>query len=65
MKLIVAFNGLVIQNGEVTGHAQPQVGIVVGVDVVFSRVQVEDEDVEELLEPMQFKRHKLMVGEVL
>ena len=60
MKLIVAFNGLVIQNGEVTGHAQPQVGIVVGVDVVFSRVQVEG-----LLEPMQFKRQELMVGEVL
>ena len=56
MKLIVAFNGLVIQNGGVTGHAQPQVGIVMGVDVVFSRVQVEDEDVEGLLEPMQFKR---------
>ena len=60
MKLIVVFNGLVIQNGEVTGHAQPQVGIVVGVDVVFSRVQVEG-----LLEPMQFKRQELMVGEVL
>ena len=60
MKLIVAFNGLVIQNGEVTGHAHPQVGIVVGVDVVFSRVQVEG-----LLEPMQFKRQELMVGEVL
>ena len=56
MKLIVAFNGLVIQNGGVTSHAQPQVGIVMGVDVVFSRVQVEDEDVEGLLEPMQFKR---------
>ena len=65
MKLIVAFNGLVIQNGEVTGHAQPQVGIVVGTDVVFSRVQVKDEDVEGLLEPMQFKRQELMVREVL
>ncbi|WKA05442.1 hypothetical protein VitviT2T_023410 [Vitis vinifera] len=69
LKLIVVFNILVIQNGGMTGHAQPQVGlvvgVVVGVDVVFSRVQVEDEDVEELLEPMQFKRHKLMVGEVL
>ena len=52
MKLIVAFNGLVIQNGGVTGHAQPQVGVGVGVDMVFSRVQVEDEDVEGLLEPM-------------
>ena len=60
MKLIVAFNGLVIHNGGVTGHAQPQVGIVMGVDVVFSRVQVEG-----LLEPMQFKRQELMVGEVL
>ena len=48
MKLIVAFNGLVIQNGGVTDHAQPWVGV----DVVFSRVQVEDEDVEGLLEPM-------------
>ena len=47
------------------GHAQPQVGVVVGVDVVFNRVQVEDEDVEEVLEPMQFKRQELMVGEVL
>ena len=53
MKLIVAFNGLVIQNGGVTGHAQPQVGVVVGVDM------------EGLLEPMQFKRQELMVGEVL
>ena len=65
MKLIVVFNRLVIQNGGVTGHAQPQVGVVVGVDVVSSRVQVEDEDVEGLLEPMQFKRHELMVGEML
>ena len=65
MKLIVAFNGLVIQNGGVTDHAQPRVGVVVGVDVVFNRVQVEDEDVEEVLEPMQFKRQELMVGEVL
>ena len=65
MKLIVVFNGLVIQNGEVTGHAQPQVGVVVAVDVVFNRVQVEDEDVEGLLEPMQFKHQELMVGEVL
>ena len=56
MKLIVAFNGLLIQNGGVTGHVQPQVGVMVGMDVVFSRVQVEDEDVEGLLEPMQFKR---------
>ena len=65
MKLIVAFNGLVIQKGGVTGHTQPQVGIVVGTDVVFSRVQVKDEDVEGLLEPMQFKRQELMVREVL
>ena len=48
-----------------TGHAQPQVGVVVGVDMVFNRVQVEDEDMEGLLEPMQFKRQELMVGEVL
>ena len=65
MKLIVAFNELVIQNGRVTGHAPPQVGVVVGVDVVFSRIQVDDEDVEGLLELMQFKRQELMVGEVL
>ena len=65
MKLTVAFNGLVIPNGGVTSHAQPQVGVVVGVDVVFSRVQVEDEGVKGLLEPMQFKRQELMVGEVL
>ena len=65
MKLIVDFNGLVIQNGGVTGHTQPQVSVVVIVDVVFSRVQVEDEDMEGLLEPMQFKRQELMVGEVL
>ncbi|RVW31122.1 hypothetical protein CK203_117311 [Vitis vinifera] len=30
-----------------------------------SRVQVEDEGVKGLLEPMQFKRQELMVGEVL
>ncbi|KAL6324057.1 hypothetical protein AAG906_006328 [Vitis piasezkii] len=48
------------RNGGVTCHAQPQVGVVVGVDVVFSRVQVENEDVEGLLEPMQFKRQELM-----
>ena len=40
-------------------------GVVVGVDVVFSRVQVEDEDVEGLLEPMQFKHQELMVREML
>ena len=38
---------------------------MVAVDVVFNRVQVEDEDVEGLLEPMQFKHQELMVGEVL
>ncbi|RVW37341.1 hypothetical protein CK203_087687 [Vitis vinifera] len=49
-----------IPNGRVTGHAPPQVGVVVGVDVVFSRIQVDDEDVEGLLELMQFKRQELM-----
>ena len=62
--LIAAFNGLIIQNGGATGHAQSQVDAVVDVDVGSSRELVKDKGTKGLLVPMQFKRQELVVGKM-